>query len=730
MSQFRLALFLWLAAALMLTSGLAAQRSTLLQASPTPSPTMVPQARGAAAPLLLSIDADGSMISVRHSGDTLPAGATNEIGFWYRQRTPALSSWTYLGTASYRPGQTVSNHRWPRPAERATYEIAARLRYNGTWQGDFLSANWPTTTETLRATPTPVRGQLQINSVSADPRQITATHSGQTGGADLQYIGFWYRQTLPTAGPWSYLGLVSYRPGETTTSTPWPTPVDGRTYQLATRLRIDGQWSGDYVYGQYVAPGGPPPTTAIPFKFDSLTADQDAILVTHNGVIDPPGSRNFVAVWYRETAPSLGAWKYLGFVEYSAGETVTKAPWMAPDPRSGANYELAARRWNGQWATPFLYGSYQTQTPVPAIVEFVQYDNAREEIVALVSVPGTIDTEVGFWYRPLTAFEADPPAMTEATGPWVFLGRATVRAGGTEARLRHQVTTIPEEIAVAVFRPGSGWGEFYLNIAPEGETGSGGGDAYPRLHSAWVDFATGEAGAYFDVIGDQDCGINFYIEELDPETCNPITTEVLLGRLNYKHYQRRINEPNFFIPPTGSNHYRIRLEYVAIDADGRTERLISRSLFNPCEPKDLRIETEIIAGDPNQIGGAIDVQVRITNNRSGQIPASYALRHLYPNTLTLLGVNQVDTSFGTISVEQSFFDTTRSFVHVISPYTDNPTEANPILYVMRFQVNSTPFPPYNITVQEIPGTPIPVRDTSNQPILFQYDWTKTASLEP
>src|SRR5690606_25860733 len=114
----------------------------------------------------------------------------------------------------------------------------------------------------------------------------------------------------------------------------------------------------------------------------------------------------------------------------------------------------------------------------------------------------------------------------------------------------------------------------------------------------------------------------------------------------------------------------------------------------------------------------------------GQIPAAYALRHLYPNALTLLGVNQIDTSFAPIGVEQSFFDTTRSFVNVISPYTDNPSQPNPILYVMRFQVNSVPFPPYDITVQQIPGTPVPVRDTSNQPILSQYDWTETASLEP
>lgn len=730
MPRISFALLAWLAMALLVTSGVSAQRPAPIQASPTPSPTMVPQARGAAAPLLLSIHADASMISVRHSGDTVPAGATNEIGFWYRQRTPELSSWTYLGNASYRAGQTVTNQRWPRPTEGATYEIAARLRYNGTWQGDFLSAIWPTNLDGLRATPTPVRGQLVINSVSATDKEIIADHSGETGGSDVQYIGFWFRQTLPTTGPWSYLGTVPYRSGETKTSTAWPAPTPGRTYQLASRMRIDGQWSGDYVYGQYLAPGGPPPTTAEPFKFDSLSADQDGLIVKHNGIVDPAGTRNFIGFWYRQTAPSRGAWKYLGFVEYNSGDTETRAKWIAPDPVQNGNYELAARRWNGQWASPFLYGSFETQTPVPGVIGSVFYDKTVGIIVARASTVGTVDTEVGFWYRPLTPFADAPPEMTEATGPWVFLGRETLRASQEFVAFRHTIRNIPEEIAAAVFTPGTGWGEYYLNIGPDGTTAEGGGDAYPRLHSAWVDFATGEVGAYWDVTGDQPCGLDFYLEELDPVTCNPVTTEIYLGRLDYVLNQRRVVEPNFFTPPTGTNHYRIRIEYQAFDASLGREVTISQSEFNPCEPENVTIRTEIIGGDPYLVGGSFDVQVRIDNNNTSQIPGGYALRHLYPNYLSLVGVNQIDNAFNPIATQQSFFDTTRSFLHVTASVSDNPTEKDPILYVIRFQVNSTPFPPYDITVQEIPGTPIPIRDTSGQPILSEYDWRDTEDLQP
>jgi len=325
----------------------------------------------------------------------------------------------------------------------------------------------PTLTPTITATVTPTL----TPSITPTPTGTTGIPTPDVGGTSPGGV------VCPTGTP--------FTPAPTSTPSPSPT--------LAVTATASPTASG--------------PTIV------SVTADGNTISVNHAGILDPPSRRHFIAVWYRLLNTQGNPWVYLGFREYTAGQTLATAAWP---PLPDSRYQLAARIWQDGpgWITPSVFGEFTDLEAEYPEIGSVVFDPETNEIVVNFSRTGKLTSAIGIWHRKVIPSGAlVPPVQSIADGAWTYQLRSYPFLT-TEMRIPLDPGSDTYELAAALYVPGAGFFLPYTFGFATPET-----LAYPRLTGIIAEARNARAIAITNPVGNLPCKIGFWFREVDESTC-------------------------------------------------------------------------------------------------------------------------------------------------------------------------------------------------------------------
>ncbi|MCC5875469.1 MAG: hypothetical protein JJU11_04540, partial [Candidatus Sumerlaeia bacterium] len=209
-------------------------------------------------PEVFSITATSDTITAHHNA-IIPEGVEKaEIGLWSRTAGQIPGPWRYHGLAGFPPGEpgttTETSRPWPAPEPGVVYQLHARYRYDDQWAGPFFYEDWfdptgPSPTPTPTPAPPPEILDMSVTPDETDPFITITTNGFVSYPATKNYLGFWYRQTMPPT-PWTYMGLHPYANGQTEVEIPIPFELmEDVEYEFGTRVRTDaGGWETDFTY--------------------------------------------------------------------------------------------------------------------------------------------------------------------------------------------------------------------------------------------------------------------------------------------------------------------------------------------------------------------------------------------------------------------------------------------------------------------------------------------------